>query len=141
MSEWENRLRSVNLRVTRPRLAVLAELHENPHSGVDAIAAGARQRIGSLSTQAVYDVLYALTEAGLLRRVEPAGSRPRFELQTGDNHHHLVCRRCGALTDVDCDTGDTPCLHPRTDTGYLIDEAEVTFWGVCPDCQRRNQLN
>ncbi|MGE2836397.1 Fur family transcriptional regulator [Mycobacterium sp. SMC-4] len=141
MREWEKRLRSANLRVTRPRLAVLAELHEHPHSGVDEIAAGARRRIGSLSTQAVYDVLHALTEARLLRRVEPAGSRPRFELQTDDNHHHLVCRSCGALADVECDGPGAPCLHPRADAGFVIDEAEVTFWGMCPDCQRSTQPN
>lgn len=138
MSPWRDALREAGLRVTQPRLAVLAEVHEYPHADVDAIAAGARERIGSLSTQAVYDVLYALTEAGLLRRIEPAGSPVRFELQTGDNHHHVVCRSCGAIVDVDCATGRAPCLHADGDTGYLIDEAEVTFWGTCPTCQVRN---
>ena len=132
---WDDELRAAGLRVTRPRLAVLAEVRDHPHADVDTIAAGARNRLGSLSTQAVYDVLYALTAAGLLRRIEPAGSPARFELQTGDNHHHLVCRDCDAIVDVDCDAGRTPCLQPSDDAGYLIDEAEVTFWGVCPACQ------
>lgn len=135
---WQNRLRASGLRVTKPRLAVLAEVSERPHADVDTIAAGARERIGSLSTQAVYDVLYALTHAGLLRRIEPAGSPARFELETGDNHHHLVCRSCGVIADVDCAAGEKPCLHVHDRSGYLIDEAEVTFWGVCPECQVRN---
>ncbi len=132
---WRDKLRSSGLRVTKPRLAVLAEVSEHPHADVDAIAAGARKRIGTLSTQAVYDVLYALTGAGLLRRIEPAGSPVRFELQTGNNHHHLVCRSCGLITDVECVTGTKPCLNVDNQTGYLIDEAEVTFWGICPECQ------
>lgn len=132
---WRNELRSSGLRVTKPRLAVLAEVSEHPHADVDAIAAGARKRIGTLSTQAVYDVLYALTAAGLLRRIEPAGSPARFELETGDNHHHLVCRSCGVITDVACVVGEKPCLHADHQTGYLIDEAELTFWGICPQCQ------
>ncbi|WP_094287632.1 Fur family transcriptional regulator [Mycobacterium lehmannii] len=141
VTRWHDDLRAAGLRVTKPRLAVLAEVRAHPHADVEQIAAGARRRIGSLSTQAVYDVLYALTDAGLLRRVEPAGSRARFELQTGDNHHHLVCRVCGALDDVDCEVGRAPCLHTSGDTGYAIDEAEVTFWGICPGCQGSAQLN
>lgn len=132
---WHDEMRAAGLRVTRARLAVLAEVSEHPHADVDAISAGARKRLGSLSTQAVYDMLYALTAAGLLRRIEPAGSPARFELQTGDNHHHVVCRCCAAIADVECLTGQPPCLHAGDDVGYLVDEAEVTFWGVCPDCQ------
>nr|WP_090279369.1 Fur family transcriptional regulator [Mycolicibacterium komanii]CRL75264.1 fur family protein transcriptional regulator [Mycolicibacterium komanii] len=132
---WQNRLRMSGLRVTKPRLAVLAEVSERPHADVEAITVGARKRIGSLSTQAVYDVLYALTDAGLLRRIEPAGSPARFELETGDNHHHLVCRSCGEIVDVECATGEKPCLQTDIESGYLIEQAEVTFWGICPECQ------
>lgn len=135
VTPWHDRLREAGLRVTQPRLAVLAEVQENPHADVETITAGARRRIGSLSTQAVYDVLYALTRAGIVRRIEPAGSPARFELQTGDNHHHVVCRTCGTIVDVDCATRRAPCLRTDADTGFLIDEAEVTFWGLCPDCQ------
>lgn len=138
MTLWHDRLRASGLRVTKPRLAVLAEVSEHPHADVERIAAGARKRIGSLSTQAVYDVLYALTDAGLLRRLEPAGSPARFELETGDNHHHLVCRSCGGIADVDCVTGEKPCLRAGDQSGYLIDQAELTFWGICPECQVRN---
>ncbi|KUH95626.1 Fur family transcriptional regulator [Mycobacterium sp. IS-3022] len=138
MTLWHDRLRASGLRVTKPRLAVLAEVSEHPHADVERITAGARKRIGSLSTQAVYDVLYALTDAGLLRRLEPAGSPARFELETGDNHHHLVCRSCGGIADVDCVTGEKPCLRAGDQSGYLIDQAELTFWGICPDCQVRN---
>ena len=133
--EREDRLRAVGLRVTRPRLAVLAEVSARPHADVESIALGARARLGSLSTQAVYDVLHALAAAGLLRRVEPAGSPARYEIQTGDNHHRLVCRACGAIVDVDCATGQAPCLQAHDDAGYRVDEAEVTYWGLCPNCQ------
>lgn len=128
-------LRGARLRVTRPRVAVLAEVHAHPHADVDTIASGARRRLGKLSTQAVYDVLRQLTAARLIRRIEPAGSPARFETRVGDNHHHVVCRICGAITDVDCATGEAPCLEARHDGGYLIDEAEVTYWGRCPACQ------
>jgi Fur family transcriptional regulator, stress-responsive regulator len=128
-------LRAVGLRVTRPRLAVLAEVTSHPHADVETIATGARARLGSLSTQAVYDVVHALTDAGLLRRIEPAGSPVRFELATGDNHHHLVCRACHAIVDVACVTGEAPCLQAGDDAGYLVDEAEVTYWGLCAACQ------
>ncbi|CAJ1580348.1 Fur family transcriptional regulator [[Mycobacterium] wendilense] len=138
MTLWHKELRRVGLRVTQPRLAVLAEVQSHPHGDVDAIATGARRRLGTLSTQAVYDVLYALTDAGLLRRIEPAGSPVRFELETGDNHHHLVCRSCGAIVDAHCATGTAPCLHTPDDAGFQIDEAEVTFWGLCPNCQPVN---
>jgi Fur family ferric uptake transcriptional regulator len=120
--------------VTRPRLAVLAAVHEHPHADTDSIIRLVRDDIGDVSTQAVYDVLRALTTAGLVRSIEPAGSVARYESRVGDNHHHLVCRSCGEIVDVDCVTGDAPCLHASNDHGYTIDEAEVVFWGVCPEC-------
>lgn len=128
-------LRAAGLRVTAPRLAVLAAVREGDHLAVDDIAATARRRVGSVSTQAVYDVLHALTRVGLVRRIEPAGSPARFEGRVDDNHHHLVCRSCLAVTDVDCAVGDSPCLVPSGRAGYAIDEADVTFWGLCPDCR------
>ncbi len=127
-------LRESALRVTRPRLAVLAAVTDRPHADVEAIAAAARSRLGSISTQGVYDVLAALSRAGLVRRIEPAGSPARFEARVGDNHHPVVCRRCGAISDVDCAVGQRPCLEPSDTQGYVIDEAEVTFWGTCPSC-------
>jgi len=130
------RLRTANLRVTAPRLAVLAALPPGRHLDVETVAATARERLGSLSTQAVYDILRALAAAGLVRRIQPAGGPARFETRTGDNHHHLVCRACGATADVDCAVGAAPCLQPSTTAGFAIDEAEVTFWGTCPDCQQ-----
>ena len=130
-------LRSAGLRVTQPRLTVLAALGEHPHADVETIAAAARRRLGSLSTQAVYDILKALTDAGLVRRIEPAGHPARFETRVGDNHHHVVCRDCGATADVDCATGSAPCLNPSAAAGFVIDEAEVTYWGRCPNCQSR----
>jgi len=129
-------LRTRGLRVTAPRLAVYRAVAETPgHPGVDVIATRARALIGTLSTQAVYDALNALSAAGLLRRIEPAGSPARFETRVGDNHHHVVCRVCGAAQDVDCVVGKEPCLTPSDAGGFLVDEAEVTFWGVCPECQ------
>jgi Fur family ferric uptake transcriptional regulator len=128
-------LRSAALRVTAPRVAVLQEVHHRPHADVDTIVTGVRERIGSVSTQAVYDVLRALTEAGLVRRIEPAGSPARFEARVGDNHHHVVCRGCGAISDVDCAVGEAPCLEPSSADGFAIDEAEVTYWGLCPGCR------
>ena len=127
-------LRSVGMRVTGPRLAVLRALSEHPHTDADTVARAVRDRIGSVSTQAVYDVLRALTAAGLVRRVEPAGSRSRYETRVGDNHHHLVCRGCGAVADVDCAVGAAPCLTPSDGGGFVVDEAEVTFWGLCAQC-------
>jgi Fur family ferric uptake transcriptional regulator len=134
-AELAGLLRSASLRVTTPRLAVLAEVRQQPHSDADAIARGVRERIGSVSTQAVYDVLGALTRVGLLRRIEPAGSPARFETRTGDNHHHVVCRSCGAIGDVDCAVGAAPCLEPNSSQGFVIDEADVTYWGLCPTCK------
>lgn len=129
-------LRSVGLRVTAPRVAVLGTVAEHPHSDADHIAAQVRDTLGSVSTQAVYDVLKACVGAGLLRRIEPAGSAARYETRIGDNHHHLVCRNCGSVVDIDCVVGAAPCLAPSDDHGFVIDEAEVTFWGLCPDCRR-----
>lgn len=127
-------LRSVGLRVTRPRRAALAWLTEHPHSTADAVGAGVREQLVAVSKQAVYDVLGACTEAGLIRRIEPAGHPARYERRVADNHHHLVCRRCGRTEDVDCVVGARPCLTPVDDHGYEVDEAEVVFWGVCPTC-------
>ncbi len=135
MAHAEEDLRAAGLRVTRPRVAVLAEVSAHPHADVDTIATAARARLGSVSTQAVYDVVHALTDAGLLRRFQPAGSPARFELATGDNHHHLVCRACQRIVDVACATGEAPCLEASDDGGYLVDEAEVTYWGLCATCQ------
>ena len=127
-------LRDAGLRVTRPRLAVIEALGRQPHADADSIAEAARSELGTVSTQAIYDVLTALTAAGLVRRIEPAGSPARFELRVGDNHHHVVCRSCGAVADVDCAHGNAPCLTASNDHGFSIDEAEVTYWGICPEC-------
>lgn len=127
-------LRGAALRVTQPRLAVLDAVHGNPHADTDTVIRAARERLESVSHQAVYDVLRALTAAGLVRRIEPAGSVARYEARTGDNHHHVVCRGCGAVADVDCAVGHAPCLTASDDHGFLIDEAEVVYWGRCPAC-------
>jgi Fe2+ or Zn2+ uptake regulation protein len=127
-------LRGAGLRVTAPRLAMLSWLADHPHATADAIAAGVREQVGAVSTQAVYDMLAACTRAGLLRRIEPAGHPARFERRVGDNHHHLVCRRCGRTEDIDGLVGPQPCLTPASDTGFAVDEAEVVFWGLCPPC-------
>ena len=133
-TDFEELLRSASLRVTRPRLAVLAAVHDHAHADTDSIIGVVRAELGDVSTQAVYDVLRALTEARLIRRIEPAGSVARYESRVADNHHHVVCRSCGALADVDCAVGHTPCLTASDDRGYSIDEAEVTYWGLCPTC-------
>jgi Fur family transcriptional regulator, stress-responsive regulator len=130
----EEMLRSATLRVTRPRLAVLEAVHRHPHADTDAIIAASRDQLGAVSHQAVYDVLRVLTEAGLVRRIQPAGSLARYEARVGDNHHHVVCRSCGSIADVDCAVGDTPCLTASEDHGFSIEEAEVVYWGTCPDC-------
>src|SRR5687767_4258548 len=127
-------LREVSLRVTRPRLAVLSAVHEHPHADTDSIIGVVRADLGEVSHQAVYDVLRALTTAGLVRRLQPEGSVARYEARVGDNHHHVVCRSCGAIADVDCAVGYAACLTPSNDSGYEIDEAEVIFWGRCPAC-------
>jgi Fe2+ or Zn2+ uptake regulation protein len=139
MSTGEELLRTHGLRVTRPRLAVLEVLNSGGHLDVEDIARQVRGRLDSVSTQAVYDVLSALSRAGLARRIEPAGSAARFEARAGDNHHHIVCRSCGTIADVDCAVGERPCLDPGTDHGFEVDEAEVTFWGLCPACQARRR--
>lgn len=131
-------LRTAGLRVTRPRIAVLDVLREGGHLEVEEITTRVRSRLTSVSTQTVYDVLGALSRAGLARRVEPAGSPARYEARAGDNHHHVVCRGCGAVADVDCVVGAAPCLDPERTAGFQIDEAEVTFWGLCSDCQARH---
>jgi Fur family ferric uptake transcriptional regulator len=133
----EDLLHSRGLRATRPRLAVLEILRSGGHLDVDEITRRARQRLDSVSTQAVYDVLGALARAGLARRIEPAGSPALFEARVGDNHHHIVCRGCGAIADVDCAIGAAPCLEPARAAGFEVDEAEVTFWGLCEACQSR----
>jgi Fur family transcriptional regulator, stress-responsive regulator len=127
-------LRGAGLRVTAARVALLETVREGDHLGVEAITSGVRDRIGHVSLQAVYEALHALTAAGLVRRIEPAGRPPRFEGRTGDNHHHVVCRSCGAVADVDCAVGEAPCLTASDDQGFVIDEAEVTYWGWCPGC-------
>lgn len=130
-------LRAAGLRATAPRLAVLEALRERPHSDTETVLRLARART-PLSTQAGYDILAALVAAGLARRIEPAGSPARYELRVGDNHHHVVCRTCGDVADVDCAVGEVPCLAPSQSHGFVLDEAEVTFWGRCPRCQQRD---
>jgi Fur family ferric uptake transcriptional regulator len=130
-----DQLRAARLRVTAPRAAVLQLVGEAPHASVDTLIVRARDRIGGLSVQGLYDVLGALTRGGLVRRIEPAGSPARFETRVGDNHHHAVCRRCAATADIDCVAGAAPCLEPSVTHGFVLDEAEVTFWGLCPACQ------
>ena len=133
-TDVEDLLRGAALRVTRPRIAVLTAVHEHPHADTESIIGVVRADLGEVSTQAVYDVLRALTAARLVRRIEPSGSAARYESRIGDNHHHVVCRACGSIADVDCAVGYTPCLVASDDHGYAIDEAEVVYWGLCPDC-------
>ncbi len=133
-TDAERLLRSTALRVTKPRVAVLTAVHEHPHADTDSIISVVRTRLGAVSHQAVYDVLRTLTELGLVRRIQPAGSVARYEARVGDNHHHVVCRSCGAIADVDCAVGHAPCLTASDDEGFVIDEAEVVFWGLCPEC-------
>ena len=128
-------LRGTGLRPTAIRLAVLDALRVAPHAGVHEVAASVHQALGTASRQAVYNALDQLLAARLVRRIEPAGSPARYELRVGDNHHHVVCRRCGRTADVDCVVGGAPCLEPSPAHGFVLDEAEVTFWGLCPQCQ------
>ena len=130
----EQQLRGAGLRVTRPRVAVLTAAYDHPHADTESLINAVRRDLPDVSHQAVYDVLRALTTAGLLRRIEPAGSVARYESRVADNHHHVVCRSCGVIADVDCAVGYTPCLTASNDHGFVIDEAEVTYWGLCPDC-------
>lgn len=138
--EAEHQLRTRGLRATRPRVAALQVLAEGGHLTVEDVRGRVGERIGTVSVQATYDVLGALTAANLVRRIEPAGSPTRYEARTGDNHHHLVCRGCGTVVDVECVVGQAPCLTPADDAGFAIDEAEVTFWGLCSSCQAPDRV-
>ena len=133
-ADLERLLRGAGLRVTRPRVAVLDAVHAQPHLDTEALIGATRARLGAVSHQAVYDVLRVLTDSGLVRRIQPQGSLARYEARVGDNHHHLVCRDCGTIVDVDCTVGAAPCLTPSDDAGFALDEAEVVFWGRCPSC-------
>lgn len=133
--ELRAELQGAGLRVTSPRIAVLSALTANPHADADTVFQRVRQDLPTTSVQAVYGVLGSLTDAGLLRRIEPAGSSSLYERRTHDNHHHLICTSCRAVHDVDCATGEAPCLTPAKSQGFAVDEAEVTFWGLCPTCQ------
>jgi Fur family transcriptional regulator, stress-responsive regulator len=134
-SDFERMVRGAALRVTGPRVAVLRAVHDHPHADTDSISGAVREDLGVVvSLQAVYDVLRALTDAGLVRRIQPAGSVARYEARVGDNHHHVVCRSCGAISDVDCAVGAAPCMTASDDYGFAIDEAEVIYWGRCPEC-------
>ena len=135
--ELEQLLRQAALRVTRQRVAVLGAVHGAPHADTDSLIRAVREGLPTVSHQAVYDVLRALTGAGLVRRIQPAGSVARYEARVGDNHHHAVCRSCGAIADVDCAVGHTPCLTASGDHGFVVDEAEVVYWGTCPSCTPR----
>lgn len=136
-----DRLRAAGLQVTAQRTAVLSAVERRQHSTADEIAAGVREEIGAVSRQAVYDALTALVAKGLLRRIQPSGSAARFEHRVGDNHHHVVCRQCGRMADVDCAVGTAPCLTAADDSGFTIDEAEVIYWGRCPQCRGTTATN
>ena len=132
-------LRRHRLHVTAQSLAVLRAVSDRPHSPADDIYTAVRAEIGAVSRQAVYDALGVFTDRGVLRRIQPAGSSARYENRVGDNHHHLICRTCNRMVDVDCAVGDTPCLTAADDSGFEIDEAEVIFWGYCPDCVKTSR--
>ena len=136
-SDLEGMLRDASLHVTRPRVAVLAAVFDHPHADTHSLIAHVHEELGGVSRQTVYDVLNALTQAGLVRRIHPQGSVARYESRTGDNHHHVVCRSCGVIADVDCAVGSAPCLTAGDDHGFAIDEAEVIYWGECPECSRK----
>ncbi|PZG18376.1 transcriptional repressor [Nonomuraea aridisoli] len=133
-SDYQQMLRGAALRVTRPRVAVLGAVHALPHADTDSIIREVRRELPEVSHQAVYDSLHTLTAAGLVRRIQPSGSVARYESRVGDNHHHVVCRSCGVVADVDCAVGHAPCLTASDDHGFTIDEAEVVYWGLCSDC-------
>ena len=133
-ADFERLLRETELRVTRPRVAVLSAVHEHPHADTESIIGAVRGALPRVSHQAVYDVLRALTAVGLVRRIQPMGSVARYEARVGDNHHHAVCRSCGTISDVDCAVGTPPCLTASDADGFTIDEAEVIYWGLCPAC-------
>ena len=137
-AEYEVMLRANDLRVTRPRVAVLNAVYAHPHADTGAIVGTVRDDIGDVSHQTVYNALQALTGAGLVRHIQPPGSVARYESRVGDNHHHVVCRACGTIADVDCAVGEAPCLTPADDHGYVIDEAEVVYRGLCPECSGRS---
>jgi Fur family transcriptional regulator, stress-responsive regulator len=134
VEELQQLLRGSELRVTRPRVAVLQAVYAHPHADTDSLIGAVRNDLPEVSHQAVYDSLHTLTAAGLVRRIQPLGSVARYESRVGDNHHHVVCRCCGAIADVDCAVGHAPCLHASDDHGFVIDEAEVIYWGLCADC-------
>lgn len=133
-TDFERLLRGASLRVTRPRLAVLDAVHAHPHADTDSLIRAVRKDLPDVSHQAVYDSLHRLADVGLVRRIQPPGSVARYESRVGDNHHHIVCRSCGTVADVDCATGAVPCLTPSQDHGFVVDEAEVIYWGLCPGC-------
>jgi len=140
-SDFQQMLRDVSLRVTRPRVAVLTAVHAYPHADTDSIIRAVREDLPDVSHQAVYDSLSTLTSAALVRRIQPSGSVARYESRVGDNHHHVVCRACGSIADVDCAVGEAPCLTAADDSGFAIDEAEVIYWGLCPDCAAAQQVS
>jgi Fur family ferric uptake transcriptional regulator len=133
-ADFQQMLRGASLRVTRPRVAVLGAVSRHPHADTDSVIRAVRAELPEVSHQTVYDSLNALTAAGLVRRIQPSGSVARYESRVGDNHHHVVCRACGVIADVDCAVGEAPCLTAADDLGFAIDEAEVIYWGMCPDC-------
>lgn len=137
--DFQQQLRGASLRVTRPRVAVMRALQAQPHADTEAVIDAVRRDLGAVSHQAVYDVLGALTDVGLVRRIQPAGANARYEMRVGDNHHHLVCRSCGAIADVDCAVGHRPCLTAEDDHGFQVDEAEVVYWGVCAPCRSQGE--
>jgi Fur family transcriptional regulator, stress-responsive regulator len=137
--DFQQLLRSAGLRVTRPRVAVLGAVRTHPHADTESIIGAVRDDLPEVSHQAVYDSLHTLTAAGLVRRIQPTGSVARYESRVDDNHHHVVCRSCGVIADVDCAVGHAPCLTASDDSGFVVDEAEVIYWGLCPSCSARNQ--
>jgi Fur family transcriptional regulator, stress-responsive regulator len=140
-ADYATQLRTADLRVTRPRVAVLEAVHSHQHADTETILSAVRSGLPDVSRQAVYDVLNALTAVGLLRRIQPLGMVALYECRVGDNHHHVVCRSCGVIADVDCAVGEAPCLTPSDDNkldGFVLDEAEVIYWGLCPDCSTEN---
>jgi Fur family transcriptional regulator, stress-responsive regulator len=132
--DFAKQLRTAELRVTRPRIAVLEAVQARPHADTETIFSAVRTDLPEVSRQAVYDVLAALTTVGLVRRIQPSGHVARYESRVGDNHHHVVCRSCGVIADVDCAVGEAPCLTASDDNGFALDEAEVIYWGLCQDC-------
>jgi Fur family ferric uptake transcriptional regulator len=136
MPDYAEQLRRADLRVTRPRVAVLEAVDAHPHADTETILGAVRTSLPEVSRQAVYDVLNALSSAHLVRKIQPSGSVARYESRVGDNHHHVICRSCGIIADVDCAVGEAPCLTPSDDNGFVLDEAEVIYWGLCADCSR-----